>query len=290
MIRCPPVAEPDKCLLQNNTCRRPNPWIEWMVYKGNQGYTKQQIRASYRNKTQRERSAKFTCNLTRARHRSHTRTFGNINPVQFYMSQSKIFPMNLYNTVRRKVQTEIKNRLNFGSDHIDVASITAEQLQSILEIVDEFYFEGVLVDNMASRLGQPINVIVDTISQGQTLMSTDELTTANGTIIMQWRLWTHIWSQMRFPYTHDGIRLSSVLELLIIVVQHEFVHGMIFVYQRDMFTELNHGHGVTFLTLNNRIFGHSDSTYDDRARIDRIVEHRNLVKKETDNETTSRRA
>ena len=241
-----------------------------MIYKGNQGYTRQQIRASYRHKNPRERAPAFTCNLTRARHKSHTRTFGQTNPVQFYLNQPKIVPMSLYKTVRRKLKTEIKSRLNFDSDHIDITTLTVYQIRTIFEIVDEFYFDGTLLADMATHLtGQTIQISIGNSNDPSIMMET--VMTEGDVVAVEWKLFSYIWGHIQFPYIHDGLRTENTLELLIIIIQHEFIHGIIFIYQRDMSWENGNDHGRTFLTLNNRIFGHSDSTYDNRVRMDEIV-------------------
>lgn len=124
----------------NGTCKRPNPWVEYLFLKGGTGATRAQLKRGY-PAWKRSMTSRKLCNLVRRRGGAHNRNIeGNV--CEFWQNNSqvasgRVVPLNtLYHRVVRAMQ---KGSGKLTHD-FDYTSLTVKHAYKCVKLVDRHFY------------------------------------------------------------------------------------------------------------------------------------------------------
>jgi hypothetical protein len=272
--------EPNKCKLKNGDCVRPNPWIEYLIVKGGEGRTRAELSEGY---GAHDRLLATKCNRVRNRLQDRTQS------IEFFMNElpydeticswfhdivnHRIGPFNT-RIIRKKIRQEMKKGPIQLTENFNADTLTVAQVSKIIDLIGKYYFNSVTEFRLFLDVPDlPFQIHVNNFGPGHAKhhiqaeagIQSPELIGHNppfyvGITINR----SQFGAQWEPNRTTDGIVASSKLDGLIIAIEHEIVHIIMYracinVTAFEM-TTLG-GHGPTFTYMNNQLFAHSPHIY-----------------------------
>jgi hypothetical protein len=245
-------CEGNKCWYKNGKCIKP---------------TAKKLKLN----TTKSYTAKELCNIVIGRGEQATQNMnldGRIkNIVDFWLSNVprwKVDPK--YYEYRRDL---ILKKMNFKK----MKTISADQILDILEWIDEYYFGSslfVTLNNMDFIID--INIYYD-----DQIHNDISARVVYGDNMVALEINMNNWLHDNPKSNIDGVKCKNKFHALLITLEHELIHIMIYAFKPQGFAKS--GHGYVFRTLNNVIFGHSDEIYTyQRHKVYSISNYENKTK------------